>query len=338
MKKTISLLCSLFLIIINTADAQSPVLDAANTNPVIGEFFSGSPVLYDDPGNTGANQTWDFRDPNNAPSPPTPGQSRNYMNPSNSGKSAFFPNANIAAYSQELSSYNFYSTQVNDLSLHGFYNLNPENIVSYSDPKKLLQYPFSLGSGFTDTYEGSFTTPLGIVIRKGKVVVEADGYGKLILPLSTHNQVLRVNYSDEYSDSLVGGSSVNRYTNKTINWHSPGIHHPILSLSETYELINGSPVFQSQSGLSLSDPFLGTENIFSRQNAVQVFPNPAKTFLQLMAPCRIKNLFCYNYLGQNQQVEISGNMVNTENLSAGIYLLMFQADSNEILFARFIKE
>src|SRR5678815_4798477 len=71
-------------------------------------------------------------------------------------QAASFPNATIATYnSSNPGYYNYYSTTSSAFSIEGYAYGAPSNtILPYSNPQAVLNYPFTMGSSFVDSYYG----------------------------------------------------------------------------------------------------------------------------------------------------------------------------------------
>jgi hypothetical protein len=310
--------------------AQSPVLTAANSNPQIGESFSGIGINYTTPGSGGANHTWDF-------SGLTIGATQNFsiINSSSGASASSFPNAGLATYNPSTLSYNYLSVTSNDISIEGYVYGPPSNLIlPYSNPQKILSYPFSMGSSFADNYTGTYVSGGSTIIRKGKNTVTADGYGTLILPSGTVTNVLRVAVIDDYGDTTSLGVPFSQFTLTTYNWYIPGTHYQILSLT-SLNSNGGSPL--AQFGIYIDPSTVGIAMNKSGSENISLYPNPADNFLQLGNNEIIEKTEVFSTEGALKRTTLNGNELDISALKPGMYLInVYRAGG--ITTKKFIKE
>lgn len=313
--------------------SQSPTLTAANSNPVVGEVINGEAINYTNPGSGGASQTWDF-----SALVALGAQTFSYVNPSTTVNAASFPSATIATTSAATTTNNYYSTSATDFSIEGYDYGAPTNLTEpYSNAEKVLTYPFTMGSNFMDDYYGTYTSGANTINRTGTNAVAADGYGTLILPWGTLNNVLRVVSVDDYADSTSTGMPFSHFTFNIFNWYYPGVHNAVLSLTSLY--MNGdttTPV--AQFGTYLDQVSVGiNENVFSKSD-FNIYPNPSNEKLFIQSTEKIKSLNCMNSLGQTISVTIENNAINISSLSKGMYFLIVVSENGNSFRKKFIKE
>ncbi|HWY39051.1 MAG TPA: T9SS type A sorting domain-containing protein [Bacteroidia bacterium] len=310
--------------------AQSPILTAANSNPVIGEVINGQGINYTSPGSGGASQVWNF-----SALVSTGAQSFSFIDPSTTANAASFPTSNIATFNSAASSYNYLTTSSTSLLADGNFT-SPSTLMPYSNPQKVLDYPFSMGSNFTDTYQGSYTSGSSTIIRKGTDTVTADGYGSLILPYGTLNNVLRASIIDNYADTTTLGVPFAKFRTVTYNWYLPNIHYPVMSLTSIY--YNGNPVAQFGSYLDQTSTSIGIIEHDLLNSNLSIYPNPATNSLFIQAAGKIKTITCTNYLGQAADVKFENNSVNISSFSKGLYFLTVTSEDGKTNTQKFIKE
>lgn len=332
MKKSYFILLLLSTTFSIRVSAQSPILTAVNSNPVIGDNFTGQSINYTSPGSGGASQVWDFSTATSAGT-----QTFSFIDPSTTANAASFPTATVTTYNPANTVLNYLSTSASALAAEGFFYGAPTNmIVSYSNPQTVLSYPFSFGSNFTDTYSGTYTSGTSTIIRNGLNTVNADGYGTLIMPYGTLNNVLRVTVLDQYTDTTSFGAPYSEFTFETYNWYLPGVHYQVLSLTSLY--MNGDPTPVAQFGTYLDQSSVGIPENDLLSAAVTIYPNPANEFIHIRSTEKIKNMDCFNYAGQAVDVKVENSSVDISSLSKGLYFIRITSENGKTLTQKFIKE
>lgn len=239
-----------------------PVLTAANTNPVIGDNYTmafNSNVPFT-PATPGANQTWNYS---------TLTTTSNIGVTASSAAGSIIPTASLKV-EYVGGTTNFYSTTSTEQVQLGIQA--PSISMIYSNPEKMLQFPFQMGSSFSDDWKTTFVSGMPF-IRTGTTTVSAIGYGTLILPSGTFTDVLLVSFQQDYSDST-SGTEFGTYLNEAQFFYKPGYHQPILSLSNlTTNTIGGSSTNPSYFYMSTGPSSLKDENL---NNNISIYPNPTK--------------------------------------------------------------
>ena len=76
------------------------------------------------------------------------------------------------------------------------------------------------------------------------------------------------------------------------------------------------------------------------QNAINVYPNPAKSHVTIELSSNIENVRIMNYVGQavyDKAVEGQDALsVDTDNYEAGSYIIQFVSDEGEVATKRFV--
>jgi hypothetical protein len=325
------LLALLNLSLVTTVIAQSPVLTAANSNPFIGESFTGNGINYTNPGSGGVNQTWNFSSLTSSST-----QTDIIVDATTTTNASSFPNASFATYTASNSFYNYFSATSSALSIEGYVYGPPSNlIIPYSDPQIVLTYPFSMGSTFIDNYSGTYTSGPNTIIRTGVDTVTADGYGTLILPNGTFTNALRVLVIDNYADTTSLGAPYALFTMTTYNWYIPGTHYQVMSLSTLTS--NGGPPL-AQFGTYLDANSIGTSVNDLSDADVNLYPNPASEKLFVQSKGNIKSLKCIDFSGQTVELKNENNSIDISGLSNGIYFLDIIMENGKSVSMKFVKE
>ncbi len=246
---------------------SQPTLTSWDVNPVAGEVVTlhiADPSGFN-PGNGGANVTWNF---STLASTATSGFY--YVEASLTPYGYLFPQANLG---QNLgnNTYGYYQVNWAGIAYCGGYSSDGPSI--YTDPENLMIFPFSYTSYMTDYFAASFVSGGNHYIRKGTVNSNGDGYGTLILPWGTVNNVLRVHSLENYSDSTTSG--ITYCTADNYYWYKGGTHHPVVTYRN---LITG---IASVETLTYLDPVCVGMVPGTDIKSALVFPNPASDRLHL---------------------------------------------------------
>ncbi|MCH8903606.1 MAG: T9SS type A sorting domain-containing protein [Bacteroidetes bacterium] len=313
-KNILSLIPAVFILLGNTISAQV-TLTGANTNPVIGETYMlhSADTAGLTEGSAGANITWDF---SNITSTAT--FSYSWVDASTTPKASSFMNADVANLSSGF--YDYYSANSTAYSREGVVSAT-QVVIPYSDPEKILEFPFTYNSTFTDSLRASFFSGVAFE-RHGIITVTADAHGDLIMPYGTITDVLRIKIVEDYQDDFMG-SPLFLYDTEVYMWYKPGTHWPIIALSTIW--INGVPTFYaSYYDLNISD----IEDL-TLNNSINVYPNPSNGLINL----RINSIFgdievivtdaCGKTVFQNVYSDVSRSVqtIDLMGIPSGMYIL-----------------
>ncbi len=183
-------------------------------NPLPGEIET---FIYADtngisPGNSGANQSWNFSGVVSL------GDTANYMFvlPSGTPYGSSFPTATIAGNSTANPTaywYGYYNSSV--FQLLG--NQNSSIRVEYTDPKIFRTYPMSYGQTVTDTYRSVTYSGTNVVQKvSGSLSITYDAYGTLTLPSGTAVNCGRLKIISYEVDTLIFGTTMIEYIKDTV--------------------------------------------------------------------------------------------------------------------------
>ena len=303
MKKNYLLIILLFIGSL-FAKAQ-PVLNATDFEKELSmTVYKGNPVGLS-PGDSGANQTWDFSGLSLTPANVT----MNTVEKSTAPNYNDFPNSNyclnvidnhdpnnIAKY------YNFYS-----LSNTSFENLGQTYGVEISknvNPEIEFQFPYTYNTVINHgSTMSSYTTVY-------------DAYGTLKTPFGTYTNVIR---QKSTGDTYI-----------TYTWFQTNPYNPIMY--GEFKDNGGLQVYKNTTGLGV--------NPIEPKKAMAVFPNPAHAELNVQIPeqqtldrVAITDVTGKIVLKQDQNL----NQINVSHLANGLYFI--EAHSGmEKLVTKFIKK
>ncbi len=243
MKKVLLFLFTSSLLI--KVSAQ-PTLTAANASPKPGDSYISQSAATTGIGSFagGANQTW------------------NYANivdsggiiafqavlPSQTPFADSFPGSNLVIKTLGDSVYIYFNSTTAALLQNGTAT-NDSTILRYDPARTYLPYPFAYGSTFNGPinekipgYDFTFT---------GTDSISGDGYGTLVLPGRSYNNVLRVKYIENVSftlDTLLSSTKTNirvvSYLYYTPDTHAPLLTDATATTSITTSIL-GFPFFDS---------------------------------------------------------------------------------------------
>jgi hypothetical protein len=257
---------SLFLFLCLKALAQ-PVLTGSNINFSVGQSF----LLHTynlasfSPGASGANVTWNFANIGN-----TANATMTMVTPSSTPFGAQFTAANVAYSVTGVTGNQYFLADNNELSQCGA--TNGTSAIVYQNREQILSYPCNFNSTGTDNFSSVFQSAGYTYHRSGTSSFTADGYGTLIMPYGTVNNVMRVRFIEDYQDStnISGFPFIIPYHNDEYMWFKPGVHSFILVF---YTLTaNGSPV---QAGFYLDQVSVGVSDPSSALTGYMIYPNPS---------------------------------------------------------------
>ena len=302
---------------VNHSLAQ-PTMTAANFNPVVGQttiLHNHTPTTLA-PGNSGANQTWNF-----ASTPNLGTLNVAFMTPASTPYAASFPTANLANNQNGL--YEYMITNNNFMARAGVYASG--TTIPFSDEEKYMTFPMSYNGTYTDPFGGTFVSGGFTFTRSGTIEATADGYGTLILPWGTVTNVLRIYYIEDYQDVYAFGTI--DYYSETYAWVKPGTHYFLYSMTRLNAAGN-----ITYGGFYIDPLSVGIENIDAEEIMLSMYPNPASEILNVNFVNSDQAPVSYtvtNTLGQNVYTSDNGiqspgpveGKINVSEFPDGIYFL-----------------
>jgi len=183
---------------------------------------------------------------------------------------ASFPASNLALNNQQ-DHYSYFETSGSNYRSWGY--SNPNHVMIFTNPRTLMNYPFTYGSSINDAYEGGANIQGTSVKRTGNISTTADGYGLLVLPTGTFLNVLRVKSVENFSDEYLGQSFL--YTTNIVKylWYVENEKIPLLTISSTTSYINGI-LESSEKEILISANELGIRDQQYEVIDITMSPNP----------------------------------------------------------------
>lgn len=241
-----------------------PVLTATNNLATPGESFAYISAGYQPAGPSGGGVTWDFSSL----------QPENFTQlffglPSSGSQAVQFPDATLLR-SQASGQESYFIHNNDSIRLIGVVTASGV-VVSYSDPEQVLRFPFSFNQSFVDSFRASYISGSSGT-RTGVDTVVADGWGTLILPDYTYNNVLRVKVISHYNDTIPT-QPVLTFNDERYYFYLPGIHSYLLSINNTV-VMNGNTVISTVQTLNYFDHTTGIAAA-PPQVELKIYPVPA---------------------------------------------------------------
>lgn len=343
--KTLTFTLFSFALLCVGAHAQPTITsaDAFSVGDVL--TYQGADTTGVDEGSTGMNQTWNFANLTNQGGP----SSQTFVSPASTPFGASFPNA-TAALDDGGDTYVYYNVTSSQTDLLGIGS--PTLLLPYSDPQKYFQYPFTYNTSFTDNIAATFTLATYPATRTGFVSFLADGYGTLILPTGTVNNVLRIKYIQHDVDAVDygGGNTITTTTDITSYlWMTPGNNNALMSINYiTTAVLSFSTSTKSVSyypgtiNTGLEDPYYAV-------NSPLLFPNPASDQATLsfgVPEAGSVKLTIMNASGQviraaQMNLPGGGNVsekIMLEGLAAGTYFVSLDMENRHLFTRQLIKQ
>ncbi|HEX8548888.1 MAG TPA: T9SS type A sorting domain-containing protein [Cytophagaceae bacterium] len=285
-------------------------------------------------GNPGIGQVWDFSKEVYASEPEVVA----YTNPKASPNGGAFPNAtHCETYSNREE---FSAITPTGYTLLGIHREFSDDIV-YSDPMTTFRLPMKFGDVQNDKFGAAYTAQFPM-IKSGSFQVTYDGFGKLITPTGTYNDVIRLKSTQIEKDSVArdlgAGVSIVYETKATIYaYYLSGYTSPLFSI---YYIIQNEVAYDPFS--FLYDPaFLsGTRDAFQKDLNVNIYPNPAKDFINVDLSNAEGNYFDISILDQ-LGVEVYKNKLSgfdsdlyqipLAGLEKGSYIMKINSDETYMI-------
>ncbi|MEO8067103.1 MAG: T9SS type A sorting domain-containing protein [Flavobacteriales bacterium] len=241
---------------ITSADAPAP-----------GDQYTYVIASWVDVPQTGGNQTWDMSGaiPNGAMEYST------FATVAATTGGGSFASADVAQVTPTANA--FMDAPGNGLYIIGSYDIQNAVTIQYTNTAKVMQFPCSNGTTWTDPWSYSATIQGTTYTMNGTYTYNANGYGSVILPWGTLNNVLRLQSTEQSTQT--GGGSTLVTTILRAAFFRPGT--PIAiggSITYEYEL-DGTVVQTGEQSYYLQQGQVGVNELTSNAIGVDVMPNPA---------------------------------------------------------------
>jgi hypothetical protein len=265
MDKRIYVIIIALLVISGAALAQGPTLTYANSGLAVGDAYNTfaadtTGVL---PGPAGAGQSWNFGSLSIGVA-----ANQSCLNPSGTPYGSSFPAATVATNSGSTS-YGYFKINTSEYSLLG--TGSPSYIMIYSDPQKILTYPFSYGSVLNDNIVASYTVGGTAVTRTGASHSNADAWGTLTLPSGNYPNVVRLKLTQALKDS--SSLFVATYAITSYLWYDGTHKTPLLNVYFMAQTVLGNTTYTK--AVYVADYAAGIPVNNTEDADISLYPNPA---------------------------------------------------------------
>ncbi|MBK0404438.1 T9SS type A sorting domain-containing protein [Adhaeribacter sp. BT258] len=325
MKRLLLPVCIAFFSAAGNQLAAQPSLTAASNNLQIGDRFHAHQTIIGAPEMTtgalaGANQTWNFSTLTSAGV-----QQAEVLGRAAAPKPTDYPAANMVV--KIGNEYAYLENNGTVLKEHALFESVQSYTLENTDPAEKLKFPLAFNDTFTDTYAGTVVLAGNTIPRIGNVTVTAEGYGTLVLPSGTTQNVLKLK-TEEISNA---GTMFSENT-VTYDWFQPGIHFPLLRMTRRVSLMG--TIF---SGVYLDLKKLGAKEDLAAQINLQLFPNPTSNVAHIQFELKkvgAAKLTITNLLGQEVAVlaldkaeaGLQNHTLDVAGYAKGIYLVQLEME------------
>ena len=225
--------------------------------------------VYQEAGPDGANITWDFS--NLQFSQSFTGYLKNAV-ATQIGSTFTRSNTELAEFDSRF----YFHIDRDKIEQYGYSSSDGKFQTRYDIPFVKMKYPFAYGDIFTGVFTGA-TYYSGVKAGdvNGNYVVEADAYGKLILPGNTvYENTLRVRTEKKYTTALNRG--LEEVDIVTYRWYNATFRYPLLVLTQYTVKSGGSATINYQAAynnnaLNVISPIVA--------ESIVLYPNPAEAYL-----------------------------------------------------------
>lgn len=221
------------LLFLTASDVCGQTIDFSTNAPRSGDAIKKKQVEYFNPGNSGNNVLWDFRDIE------LDGEER---------YTKFFDGPDTLLWSTDNSCICRYQLTSDSLLLYGYET--PYQQIVYSTPLVLQTYPYAYGYTMSNIYEGAgLYCEKHSVKNRGTLIVEIDGEGSVITAngdtLSNAVRLHSIRTSSlcmfNQTDTLFSDSSyIKQEIQETNQWYVRGYRYPLYETTSTayYDHLN----------------------------------------------------------------------------------------------------
>lgn len=286
----------------------------------------------------GASQTWNYSSLTNSQNDTT-----GFFSSTGTLYQSSFPSSNLATYKASTDIWSYFTTDSTGLYANGIAGSGTPtgNVITLNPPQLTAPVPFTYNDSITNSSRIVIDTVVTFVVpynarlvRNFQETFVADGWGTLILPSGTYNNVLRakiteVRWDSAYYDPLSNGNYVPAPSlaftptvahTTTYRWVQD--QQPSYLLGITADSSGDSALY---SKYLVSYIILGTHDLVSAQPSfITAFPNPASHRVSLNNELNSDGmLIVRNTLGQEVEKRIINHekliMIDVDNYANGIY-------------------
>ena len=295
------------------------------------EYGSSSNII----GASGANITWDYSNLDQSLVTDT----LQYLGCAPDLGCDTFQNVGLVMQQPRMDNNVFYSVNGSAFTYSG---QGFQTAIKYSNGKDLLRFPFTYGSSYIDTFaantinvapDNQFTH-----YYYGTETVTCDGYGTLILPNGTTDNVLRIHRIEVTTDSAVYeavGTTIKTILHSYM-WFSTTQRIELMDLYTS--VVDGDstrPMYNVFYNKQI--PTTTAVKNVNKANALSIYPNPTNGIVNIQYSNANGNsirISIADVTGREVSVIDGTNsgqvQYNTSNLQPGLYFVRLQSDNGII--------
>jgi hypothetical protein len=335
MKKVYTLFVVMFLLGITQNSFAQPTLTLNGQTPTLDtqydvRYYSADNFTFA-AGPSGPNQVWDFSNLGL-----DQGWAINFsiLAPEDALGHESFPDASFVWLLNEFDAYNYYQITDDGMQLIGGIS-GDESFINYkevfTDPEDALRFPATYG----DAYPFSSTADqelggvaFGMVTRTGNV--EFDGYGTIITPYGTFENVLRM--------KIVSSNSSFPFEETQFSWLMPGEFIPLAVYTTSTDVEEVETIYfaQPQSGNPTA-----TNQIPNTDFGVRIANNIIQDQITLIGAENIAPDALWTIVGVNGTAMTcmqEGNTVDLPSLTNGWHFLRIQQKEGQQILPFLVKK
>lgn len=314
-------------------------------NSLIGDFQK---AVATNIGSGGANQTWDF---SGMQSTPTYQQMMKTTNEPSIPHSDLFPEADFVFRTHSLptisndTTWMFYSTHPDRYEVIGQYSQYQNELCIYSDNELARPVPFNyMDSGF-DTFSQTCPQSTFTIYKTGDITWNYDGYGTLIMPHGTFNNVGRVKMvKNQVAHSIMGIDTLvttNYELTAYSYFNNSGIGLYTIAYIDVFGTSMGTPfsIPTDTSGTYSTMNLASLELLETESNGITVHPNPCTDYISINNAATYQNYIIVDAFGKIVASELmnESEKIEVKLLTPGSYHLLLR-NGERVLSKKFIKQ
>ena len=229
----------------------------------------------------------------------------------------------------------YFSTSETEIAELG--RIGPGYQSFYTDKREIMKFPITYNDVFSETFSGTATETTNFPFEaeftysiSGTISISADGYGTLMLPDTTVNDVLFIRTIYEYTDSSAG--EYHEITDTISYWYDTIQSSPLVTSYISY--INGNEDLRATYLIKEFEVYnnnqVSTADL--ELNTLSVYPNPANDFVIVEnIEDNSQPIDIYDLRGVRVKTAFSIDgkaKIDIANLSSGVYFIKYIKDSH----------
>lgn len=230
-------------------------------------------------------------------------------------------NSNLSYFELNSSEYTYWGSVANDGN-------GGQILYTYSDAAQYFAFPLNFGDANSDDLLAGYTADGLEFSRTGTIETEYDGFGTLILPTGTFENVSRIKIHEDNNDeaSTFGQTIAINTTITTYEWIQVGNPEPLLIVAEVVVNSFGSETISHVVKMSPRTPSVVGIQETKTNNTFVAYPNPTQNNITInTAPNTVVSILNSNGKVVMNKLNPNGNNDISE-LTDGVYFLQFNSN------------